>query len=200
MSGPVMAIGAITLIGTVYVTVLTAELVGDKMVFTAAALTARAGPLPVLAGLVPAQLGKMIAAVLAGGSLSRLPVAAIAILSAATFIGTAIALWGSDEGTLASPVVTTLPASSVRTALVAFSAVFFSEWGDVGQIVVAALVARYGMPWLVCGAATAALASKGVLAVTLGATLRQHLPRRTVRLGAAAMCTALAVISAIGIR
>jgi putative Ca2+/H+ antiporter (TMEM165/GDT1 family) len=195
-----MAVGALTLISTVYVTVLTAELVGDKMVFTAAALTARAGPFPVLAGLVPAQLGKMIAAVLAGGFLSRLPVPVIAILSAATFIGTAIALWRSEDEGRVSPVVAKYQASGVRTALVAFSSVFFSEWGDAGQVVAAALVARYGMPLLVCGAATAALASKGVLAVTLGATLRRQLPRRTVRVGAAAMCAALAVVSAIGIR
>jgi putative Ca2+/H+ antiporter (TMEM165/GDT1 family) len=195
-----MTVGALTLIVTVYVAVLTAELVGDKMVFTAAALTARAGPIPVLAGLIPAQLGKMIAAVLAGGFLSRLPVAAVALLSAATFIGTAIALWRSEDEGRVPQVATKYPASSVRTALVAFSSVFFSEWGDAGQIVVAALVARYGMPLLVCGAATAALASKGILAVSLGVTLRQRLPRRTVRVGAAAMCAALAVISAIGIR
>ncbi|HEV7703132.1 MAG TPA: TMEM165/GDT1 family protein [Gemmatimonadaceae bacterium] len=199
-SGPTVAVGALTLVGTVYVTVLTAELVGDKMVLTAAALTARAGPFPVLAGLIPAQLGKMTAAVLAGGFLSRLPAAAIALLSAVTFIATAIALWRSDNEGRISPVIATRQSSSVRTALVAFSSVFFSEWGDAGQIVVAALVARYGMPLLVCGAATAALASKGVLAVTLGATLRQQLPRRTVRVGAAAMCAVLAVVSAIGVR
>lgn len=196
----ISAISPIALVGTVYVTVLTAELIGDKMVFTAAALTARAGPVPVLAGLIPAQFGKMAAAVLAGGFLARLPVTAITILSALTFIGTAIALWSGGDGASASPVATSSPTSSVRTAIVAFSAIFFSEWGDVGQLVVVALVSRYGMPWLVCCAATAALATKGLLAVTLGATLREHLPRRTMRLGAAAMCAVLAVVSAIGFR
>jgi putative Ca2+/H+ antiporter (TMEM165/GDT1 family) len=194
------AISPIALMSTVYVTVLTAELIGDKMVFTAAALTARAGPLPVLAGLIPAQFGKMLAAVLAGGFLARLPITAITMLSAATFIVTAIALWRGGDSSSASSAAVPAPTSSARTALVAFSAVFFSEWGDVGQLVVVALVTRYGMPWLVCVAATAALATKGLLAVTLGATLRQHLPRRTMRLGAAAMCAVLAVVSAIGFR
>jgi len=124
----------------------------------------------------------------------------ITILSASTFIGTAIALWSGGDGASASPVAASSPTSSVRTAIVAFSAIFFSEWGDVGQLVVVALVSRYGMPWLVCCAATAALATKGLLAVTLGATLREHLPRRTMRLGAAAMCAVLAVVSAIGLR
>jgi putative Ca2+/H+ antiporter (TMEM165/GDT1 family) len=79
----------------------------------------------------------------------------------------------------------------------AFGAVFFTEWGDPGQIAAASLAARYQDTWLVWSAATLAMLTKGLLAVTLGVGLRRFLPRHVLRVGAASLCVVLSLIAAI---
>jgi putative Ca2+/H+ antiporter (TMEM165/GDT1 family) len=80
--------------------------------------------------------------------------------------------------------------------LIAFAAIFFSEWGDVGQVTAATLTARYQMPLIVWLGASAALLTKGLLAVTLGRGLRRHIPGHVLRPVSAALCLLMGVVSA----
>lgn len=54
-------------------TIFVAELVGDKLFYGIGALTVSFSPASVACGMVPAFMGKMLAAVLLGGLLSRIP-------------------------------------------------------------------------------------------------------------------------------
>jgi len=58
---------------TSYWTVLVAELIGDKSIYTVASLTLRFRARPVLFGMTAAFGGKMLAAVLLGQLLMQLP-------------------------------------------------------------------------------------------------------------------------------
>ncbi len=184
---------------TAYIAVLTAELIGDKMVFTVASLSARYRPAVVLAGLLPAQMLKMGAAVLAGDVIRRLPPLVVAAVSVCTFAATAAYLWPREGAAPPAPAAAPEP-DGRRGVLLAFSAVFLAEWGDVGQLTAAALTARFHLPLVVWCAATAAMVTKSVLAVWLGFGLRRYVPRRKARVAAAVVCMVMAVLSAFNVR
>jgi putative Ca2+/H+ antiporter (TMEM165/GDT1 family) len=176
--------------GIVFVT----ELVGDKTLYTISALATRSRPVPLFCGISVAFMAKMLAAVMLGHALAALPPAVITGMSAATFFAVAFTLWRKhSEGGGAEPA----PVRAWgQTFLVAFAAIFFSEWGDVGQITAATLAARThaaGVIWL---GATLALMTKGLLALTVGMSLRRWMPRRLLRLGACGVCLALGLVSA----
>jgi ABC-type nitrate/sulfonate/bicarbonate transport system ATPase subunit len=77
----------------IYVAVLTAELVGDKTLYTLGPLSSRHGCSPVLAGATVACMGKMAAVVLFGDLLGRLPAWIIATTSRITFFWMALLLY-----------------------------------------------------------------------------------------------------------
>jgi Ca2+/H+ antiporter, TMEM165/GDT1 family len=85
--------------------------------------------------------------------------------------------------------------------MVSFAAIFFSEWGDVGQITAATMSARFGAPLLVWCGAVAAMASKGALAASVGRAVRQwiqeHLSPKTIRYAAVGVLLLLGVLSAV---
>ena len=182
----------------VYSAVLVAELVGDKLLYTTAALTSRYKPSSIGVGLALACAGKMLGAVAFGRVISTLPARVLSAVTAATFVLTALAIWRrrSDAGTATDEAEREAP--HVRSgALVTFASVFFTEWGDLGQITAASMAARSGAPALVWAASTAALLTKGALALTIGFGLRRFLPLRVMRYTAVVMCLAMAVISIV---
>lgn len=65
-----------------------------------------------------------------------------------------------------------------KAAALSFAAIFFSEWGDVGQITAATLAAKYGAPLMVWLGAVLAMIAKGGLASFLGAGIRRRLQDR----------------------
>jgi putative Ca2+/H+ antiporter (TMEM165/GDT1 family) len=63
--------------------------------------------------------------------------------------------------------------------MMSFAAIFFSEWGDVGQITAATMaVANPTAPVVVWLGAVSAMVTKGALAATLGAGIRQWIVDR----------------------
>ncbi len=90
---------------------------------------------------------------------------------------------------------------AARGALVSFSAIFFSEWGDVGQITAATMAARFGAPLLVWIGAVAAMATKGALAASIGAGVRQwivaRIPPKVVRYAGVAALLILGLLSVL---
>lgn len=174
-----------------YWTVLVAEFVGDKSIYTVASLTLRLAWWQVLAGISGAFALKMLAAVLLGSSLAHISVRWLALLSAATFFATA-AFFLFRPSKEPQPLRKHWPG-----AMVSFSAIFFSEWADPGQIAAAILTAQYKLPLAVWLGGMMALVTKATVAMTLGIKLRHYLPDPLLRRLAAVSCLVLGFMSLV---
>ena len=179
-----------------YGAVFVAEIVGDKLLYTTGVLAARYRTVPIMFGMAVAFMLKMGVAVAVGEAISKLPPLFVACLTAASFIGVAIAVWRKDERRAAQKEV-----SAPKAAMVSFAAIFFSEWGDVGQITAAAMSAKYHVPLVVWIGAVAAMVTKGILAASIGAGVRgwiqEHVPPKIVRYAGVSALVVLGVLSVI---
>src|SRR5271167_416476 len=177
--------------------VFVAEIVGDKLLYTTGVLATRYRTLPILCGMVVAFMAKMGVAVLVGKAISKLPPLLVAAVTTINFFAIAFALWRKPDKREAKKEE--YPAS--RAALVSFAAIFFSEWGDVGQITAATMAARFGAPLMVWLGAVSAMATKGALAASLGAGFRQwivaRIPPKVVRYAGVSALLVLGVLSVL---
>jgi putative Ca2+/H+ antiporter (TMEM165/GDT1 family) len=125
----------------------------------------------------------------------------------ASFIGVAITVWRKDERRAAQKEV-----SAPKAAMVSFAAIFFSEWGDVGQITAAgsaaewlkqysATVGAHEVMLLVWLGAVGAMVTKGALAASIGAGVRgwiqTHVPPKVIRYAGVAALLLLGILSVI---
>jgi putative Ca2+/H+ antiporter (TMEM165/GDT1 family) len=182
----------------VYGTVFVAEIVGDKLLYTTGVLATRYKTIPILCGMIAAFMAKMGVAVWVGEFISRLPPLVVAGITAANFIGIALVLWRKPD----QRVVKKEDYPAPRAVLVAFAAIFFSEWGDVGQLTAAGLAAKFPSALLVVWlGAVSAMATKGALAASIGASVRQwiqdHLAPKTIRYAAVGLLLLLGMLSVI---
>jgi Ca2+/H+ antiporter, TMEM165/GDT1 family len=185
------------LIVVVYWTVLMAELVGDKSIYTVSSLSLRYRPPIVLGSLIVAFSLKMLAAVLLGRVMVQLNSRWTDLISAAAFFLSAFLIWFEEPK---------LPSDSIsvdrvwwRAALVCFASLFFTEWGDPGQISVAALTMKSQAPLAAWMGGTLAMVTKGTLAMIVGVKLGDHLPQRTLRTVASVSCGLLGFLALGGI-
>jgi putative Ca2+/H+ antiporter (TMEM165/GDT1 family) len=178
-----------------YGAVFVAEIVGDKLLYTTGVLATRYRTVPILTGMLVAFMAKMAVAVAVGSAISKLPPLLVAMLTGASFIGIAITLWRKPV----ERSQTEIDRRYARAAMVSFAAIFFSEWGDVGQITAATMAARFGAPRLVWLGAVAAMATKGALAASIGAGVRQwiasRISPRTIRYAGVGALLILGVLS-----
>jgi putative Ca2+/H+ antiporter (TMEM165/GDT1 family) len=202
---------------TTFGAVLVAEIAGDKLLYTTGVLAMRYRSVAVATGMTLAFMCKMAVAVALGAAITHLPRPLMAVVTGASFIGVAFAVW-------AKPDVTREPEaqdpSVFRGAMVAFAAILFSEWGDIGQVTAAGMAARFVWStregsmtialWkiasLVWFSAVAAMVAKGMLAALLGNQIRLRLvgrmqPRVIRCLAAAALVVlgTLAVLEMLGV-
>lgn len=177
-------------------TVFIAELIGDKNIYTIGSLSMRFRPLYVFIGFTLAFMLKMLAAVLLGQLIAELPTIIVAFVSAFTFFVTALVIWFKKRDETLAPH--DYDGYFSKAVLISFAAIFFSEWADIGQITAATLTQQSRMPVIVWFGATAALITKGLLAMTLGRGLRRHVPQHIIRPLSASLCLILAIVSAIG--
>lgn len=183
-----------SLVLTIFLAVLTAELAGDKLLYTIAAIAGRYTLTRVGVGFALACGGKMFCAVAIGRVLSALPTSIVSLVTAATFVIAGIGIWRRyPDAALA--LDTTDPRRG--GALVTFASVFFTEWGDLGQITVASIAAQTGAPMVAWVAGTAAMLTKGALALTIGFGLRRFLPLRVMHYIAVTICLGMAVITVV---
>jgi putative Ca2+/H+ antiporter (TMEM165/GDT1 family) len=182
-----------------YVAVFVAEIVGDKLLYTTGVLATRYRTPPILVGMAVAFMAKMGVAVLLGKAISTfLPRPVVAALTAINFCAIAYVLWRKPD--VREVKKKEYPAS--RAALVSFAAIFFSEWGDVGQITAANMAAQYGgWPGSVWLGAVGAMVTKGALAASIGAGVRQwiqdHFAPRTIRYAAVGLLLLLGMLSVV---
>ncbi len=119
-----MAFGYVFLIS--YWTVLVAELIGDKSIYTVASLSLRFRAMVMLSGMFLAFGGKMLVAVLAGQVLIQIPAHWTAVLSTLIFFTLAILIWFRKPKPVPGPDASELKWS--RAMLVPFAALFLTEW------------------------------------------------------------------------
>jgi putative Ca2+/H+ antiporter (TMEM165/GDT1 family) len=175
-------------------TVLIAELVGDKAIYTLTSLTLRFRAGLVFIAFAVASSAKMLVAVMLGSFVIRFQSHWTYVISGVAFFISAILIWRDEPGT-ALPNDQPRSESWTKGALACFAAFFFTEWGDPGQISAAALVLKSHMvlgTWL---GGTLALMAKGAVAMTIGMQIRHRLPQRTLRLVASASCCVLGVLA-----
>jgi putative Ca2+/H+ antiporter (TMEM165/GDT1 family) len=180
-----------------YWTVFISELVGDKSIYTVSSLALRFRPPVVFLGLAFAFASKMLAAVLLGSFIVQLNSRWTDWVSAGAFFVSAMVIWFEEPETRASQ-----PAANVswsRAAMVCFSSLFFTEWGDPGQISAAALTLKSHAIFAVWLGGTLAMITKGLLAMVLGVKLRDRLPQRALRTLASASCCILGILALGGI-
>ena len=173
-------------------TVLVAELIGDKSIYTVASLSLRFRARIVFLGMTAAFGGKMLLAVLAGQALVQIPAHWTAALSALIFFSAALFIWFKRP--------TTIPVQASKTswsrAMVGpFASLFLTEWGDPGQFAAVALTAQFHLPLATWLGGTLALMTKGVIAITLGLKLKDRIPEKALRTLAAASCFVLGVLA-----
>ncbi len=185
----------ITTFGTVFI----AEIVGDKLLYTTGVLASRYRTLPITVGMAVAFMAKMGVAVMVGEAISRLPSLLVATITSISFLGVAFTLWRKRD----QPDTERKPHAASRAAMVSFAAIFFSEWGDVGQVTTATLAARYQLPLIIWLGAVSAMITKGALAAFLGAGIRRRIQEKVspkvVRYVAVGLLLTLGLITVIEI-
>ena len=154
--------------------VFIAEIVGDKLLYTTSVLAARYRTLPIMLGMALAFTAKMGVAVLVGSAIAKLPRSLVATITAISFLTVAFVLWRKSD----RPRESRDKHRAHKAAMVSFAAIFFSEWGDVGQITAATLAAKYHVPLVVWAGAVTAMITKGLLAAFLGAGIRRWIQDR----------------------
>jgi len=164
----------ILILFTTFAAVFVAEIVGDKLLYTTGVLAARYRTAPIFIGMVTAFMAKMGLAVIVGKAISKLPSPLVATITAISFLGVAFVLWRKSDRPSESKELH----RASKAAMVSFAAIFFSEWGDVGQITAATLAAKYRMPLVVWVGAVSAMVTKGTLAAFLGAGIRRWIRDR----------------------
>ena len=181
-----------------YGTVFVAEIAGDKLLYTTGVLATRYRAAPILFGMAVAFMAKMGVAVWVGAAISKLPPLLVAAITAVNFFAIAVVLWRKPDQREVKPE--NHPAS--RAVMVSFAAIFFSEWGDVGQLTAAGMAANFpAAPLLVWLGAVTAMVTKGALAASAGAGVRQwiqdHLSPRTIRYAAVGLLLLLGMLSVV---
>src|SRR5262245_31591814 len=180
-----------------YGAVFIAEIVGVKLLYTTGVLATRYRTLPILCGMVVAFMAKMGVAVMVGKLISELPPVLVAAITAVNFFAIAWVLWRKPDKREVKKE--DHPAS--RAVMVSFAAIFFSEWGDVGQITAATMAAKFAAPFVVWLGAVSAMATKGALAASIGAGVRgwiqTHLSPKTIRYAAVGLLLFLGLLTVI---
>jgi len=157
-----------------FAAVFIAEIVGDKLLYTTGVLAARYRTLPIMLGMAIAFMAKMGVAVMVGSAIAKLPRTLVAAITAMSFLTVAFVLWRKSD----QPQESRDTHRAHKAAMGSFAAIFFSEWGDVGQITAATLAAKYHAALMVWAGAVTAMITKGTLAAFLGAGLRRWIHDR----------------------
>ena len=189
-----------------YAAVFLAEIAGDKLLYTTGVLSSRYRPLPIMVGVTIAFMFKMAVAVAAGEWVSHLPPLVVAGVTAVSFIGVAFTVWRKPTLERAKKKE---DHTAGKAALVSFAAIFFSEWGDVGQITAAAMAAKWmaepsatgATPYVVWIGAVLAMVTKGALAASIGAGARKWIEKtfspKVIRYGGVGLLLVLGVMSVL---
>ena len=153
----------------------------DKTMVASLVMASRGHPRAVWLGSAGAFLVHVLIATTVGvGLFKLLPPRALDLVVAALFFGGAI--WSWLEGTRDETDLIAREVRSHRQVITtAFVVIFLAEWGDLTQILIANLAAKYQEPFWVALGSLAALWTVCALAVTAGQGVLSRLPMHVVR-------------------
>ena len=179
---------------TAFAIVLVAEL-PDKTALASLVLGTRYRPLPALCGIAAAFTVHVVLAVVAGGLLSLLPHNILEIVVGVVFLGSGLVLLirrpSADEESG--------PQRDARgfwaIAATAFVVILVAEFGDLTQLVIANLAARYSDPVAVGVGSLVAMWTVGTAAVFGGRSLLRLVPATLLTRVAGAIMLVLAGFS-----
>ncbi len=167
----------------------------DKTMFASLVMSSRGHPRSVWLGAAAAFLIHVVIATTIGvGLFKLLPHRALDLVVAALFLGGAVYSWREGQRD-ETALVTREAASHRQVAATAFVVIFLAEWGDLTQILIANLAAKYQEPFWVALGSLAALWTVCALAVTAGQGVLQRLPMHLVRRVTAVILLVLAAVS-----
>jgi putative Ca2+/H+ antiporter (TMEM165/GDT1 family) len=184
---------------TVFGVIVPAEL-PDKTFIASLVMGSRFAALPVWVGTSLAFVVHAGIAVAAGGLLTLLPHRVVEIVVAVVFAGGAVfLLLGHEEAQehRATAAARRADAHPGRVGLTAFVVIFIAEWGDITQVLLANLAARYRDPLSVFVGGAMGLVVVGGIGVLGGRTLPRVVPLAVVRRIAGVLYAVFAVISVI---
>lgn len=182
--------------GVVFPLVFLGEL-PDKTMFASLVMASRGRPVAVWVGAAAAFTVHVVIAVSVGVALFHLlPHRIVEGVVAAAFFAGAIYSFAIRNQQAESTEIEAI--STPRTMATAAGVIFVAEWGDLTQIIIANLAARYHSPISVGVAALCALWVVAALAVVSGTGLLKVLSIRTLRLVTAVVLVGLGVYSLIG--
>ena len=188
---------------TTFAVIFLAEL-PDKTLLASLVLGTRYRPVPVLIGIAAGFAVHVVLAVAAGGLLGLLPHRTLAIVTAVLFLAGAVLIVRGHRQ--AGEVAEAAETGEARrrserfgpAAWTGFAVILVAEFGDLTQVVIANLEARYHDPVAVGAGALAALWAIAAIAVFGGKALLRLVPVRLVTGAAAACMLALAGFSLAG--
>lgn len=182
---------------TTFAVVFPAEL-PDKTALASLVLGSRYRPAYVFTGVAAAFVVHVVLALVAGGLLGLLPHRVVAAIVAVLFgLGAVLLIRGRGEDEEVDKRSGNTPPTFWRVALTSFLVVLVAEFGDLTQIVLINLAARYHDPLAVGTGGLLALWAVAALAIAGGRGLLKVIPVRTITLIGAAVMAVLAVISLI---
>ncbi|HET9895129.1 MAG TPA: TMEM165/GDT1 family protein [Streptosporangiaceae bacterium] len=187
----------IPLAATTFGLVFPAEL-PDKTALASLMLGSRYRPVYVYAGVAAAFAVHVLLALAAGSLLALLPHRVLSIIVAVLFgAGAVMLVRGRHEADEAVKAGQDTPPTFWRVGATSFLVILVAEFGDLTQILIVNLAARYHDPLAVGVGSLAALWAVAGLAIAGGRGLLRLIPARTITLIGAAAMAALAVLSLI---
>lgn len=170
----------------------------DKTALASLVLGSRYRPSFAFAGVAAAFAVHVVLALVAGSLLGLLPHRWLEAVVAGLFaLGSILLLRGRNEAEQVERAAEAQP-TFARVATTSFLVIMVAEFGDLTQILIANLAARYHDPLAVGSGGLLALWAVAGLAMVGGRGLLRVVPVRLVTLVAAAAMAVLAVISLIG--
>lgn len=182
---------------TTFAVILLAEL-PDKTALASLVLGTRYRPVPVLTGIAAGFTVHVVLAVVAGSLLGLLPHRTLEIVVAALFIAGAVVLVTGRRPAAEAAEATRRTDRFWPAAWTSFGVILVAEFGDLTQVVIANLVARFHDPVAVGLGAVTAMWSVAAVAVIGGKALLRLVPVTLVTRTAAALMLALAGFTLAG--
>jgi putative Ca2+/H+ antiporter (TMEM165/GDT1 family) len=191
---------------TAFVTIFAVEL-PDKTFVATLVLATRYRALMVWIGVTAAFLVQTAVAATAGGFIANLPRTPVEIVAGLLFVaGGIILIAGANKADREAEVEEAEVASKARAGVhglraigASFLVLFVAEWGDLSQLLTAALVVRTHDPLSIGVGAFVALATVSALAAVLGRALLKRVRLATIRRIGGAVCLVLAFITLLEI-
>lgn len=170
----------------------------DKTALASLLLGSKYRPGYVFTGVAAAFAVHVLLALIAGSLLTLLPHRILSIIVAVLFgVGAAALVRGRKDADETLKEDEETPPTFLRVALTSFLVIFLAEFGDLTQILIVNLAAKYHDPLPVGVGSWLALIGVAALALAGGRGLLRLIPARTITLIGAAAMAVLAVINII---